>query len=763
MSTGPGYPPGPYRPQPYQPPGGGPPRGGYPGPDPNPRLAPGSRRRASMYGGPPSGGWPYNGSPYGSPYGGPPGGRRGWFRRYGPWLAFLLVISVSGVLGYVLWTIRDTPDPGQAPALAQTVIVYDRKGRVIEERNSKGEFTENLKLSQMGDLNKWATLAAEDRDFYHHPAIDFNSTVRAAGADVLHQGALQGGSTITQQLVKISVLTPQRSVFRKLQEATIAIELESRYSKDQILEMYLNRVFYGHNAYGIGAAAREFFGKDAASLSVGQAAFLAGLINGPSYYDPQTSYDLAKQRQLYVLDGMVKTGHITEAQAGQAAQEDIKSELKLGRTAFQSQAPHFVNYVIGRAEKTLGQSMSTGSIKIYTTLDLDLQALAQRSVTAGVGGARLKGGGVNNGDLLAADPRTGEILAWVGSADYYDDAIGGQFDVPESPRQPGSSFKPYVYEAALRNHQATLATTLQDKPTDFNGYQPMDFDNKYMGDISARRALVLSRNIPTVQLAQEIGINEVIAQAHAQGVSADLVANLQTSIGGSAVTMLDQMQGYQVFANQGKLVPLMTISKITTSAGDLLYQQQPGTQAGISQPVTAADAYLITDVLKDYQSVWHLGWRRQMAGKSGTTGGAVVGVHRDAWMMAYNPDIVIGAWAGNTAPNTVNGGAGKNISSFGTDVGTTILGPFINGLPGSMKDWYRRPDGIVSGGGCPGTDSGDEIYLAGTENGLNCPTPSPTPTPEATPEPTPTPTASASPTPTPTSGPSPSPTPHPSP
>jgi membrane peptidoglycan carboxypeptidase len=770
VSTGPGSHPNPGRPHPHYPSmrpfptqgGGHPPPGGPPPPpggyaSQGPYLPPGApvRRRASMYGG--AGGRP------------PAGGRRlsggERFRRYLPWISLLLVLMVSGVLGYVLWTIRDTPDPGQTPSLSRTVIVYDRKGRVIEQRNSDGQFSQTLHLSQMGDLNRWATLAAEDRSFYTRAsAIDFAATARAAAADLLRQGNLQGGSTITQQLVKISVLTPQRSIFRKLQEATIATELESRYSKDQILEMYLNRVYYGHSAYGIGAAARVFFAKDAPQLTVAQAAFLAGLINGPTYYDPQTSYDLAKERQLYVLDGMVKTGHLTQVEADQAAQEDVKAALRFDQTVFKSRAPHFVNYVIGQAEKILAQSqdISRGSIKIYTTLDLDLQDLAQRSVTNGIGRAQLRNEGVNNGDLLAADPRTGEILAWVGSADYYNDSIAGQVDVPEYGRQPGSSFKPYVFEAALKDHRITLATTLQDKPTDFGNYKPHDFDDQFMGDISARRSLLLSRNVPAVQTASIVGMSEVIRQAHAQGIQSTLTPNLATSIGGSDVTMLDQVQGYQAFANQGRSVPLMTISKITTAGDDLLYQVQPGSQPGISQAMTAAESYLVTDVLKDYQRQWNLGWKRQMAGKSGTTGGDQTGVHRDAWMMAYNQDIVIGAWAGNTAPNTVNGGAGKNISAFGTEVGQLVLAPFINGLPSTISDWYRRPDGLTDGTGCPASgpqQPSTELFLSGTQGGINCPSPSPTPTPSATPSPTPTPSAtpSARPTSTPTPSVSPSP------
>jgi membrane peptidoglycan carboxypeptidase len=466
---------------------------------------------------------------------------------------------------------------------------------------------------------------------------------------------------------------------------------------------------------------------------------------------------------------MVKTGALSRADADQAAQEDIKAELKFDQSIRRSLAPHFVNYVIGQLEERFGADLvQHGGFAVHTTLDLDLQALAERSVSDGV--SRLKRSGVNNGDLLAARPDTGEILAWVGSADPYDESIAGQVDVIQSPRQPGSSFKPYVFEAALKDRKITLATTLHDRPTDFGGgYRPKDFDDRFMGDLSARRSLLLSRNVPAVEAAQIEGIDNVIRTAHDMGVQSQLKAVLPTAIGASEVTMLEHLQGYQTLANQGTRVPLMGITQITDAQGsNLLYAQEPGRQDGISKPLTPAQAYLVTDTLKDYNQQWGLGWRRPMAGKSGTTGGDTAGVHPDAWMMAYSPDIVVGAWAGNTAPN----GGGKPVAAFGTDVGQQILGTFINGLPDSMRNWYKQPDGITTGGGCSSDrSSGREIFLAGTEKGVNCPaaTATPTPRPTSTPEPavvsTPTPTPQVgpsiviSPTPTPTRRPTPTPSP----
>src|SRR5919201_3124442 len=361
---------------------------------------------------------------------------------YTRWAAVAIVIVLLAGLttGYVAWTLGDMPDPGQDNVLARSIFVYDRHGKEIEQRNAQGQYHVVLKLSEMGKYAPMATLASEDRDFYHEGAINWGSTLRAAYVDLTSGGYAQGGSTITQQLVKIQLLTPQKSIFRKVQEAVLAEALYRRYSKDQILEMYLNRVYYGHGAYGLGAAARAYFSKDAKDLTPAQAAFLAGLIQAPYYYDPQTHYDRAKSREDYVLKGLVQTGALTRDQADKAGQEDIKSQIKYDNSFRKSKAPLFVDYVVQKLEAQFGQAaIQQGGFAVYTTLDLDLEAKAEQAVSDGV--KELDSMGVNNGDLLAADPRTGEILAWVGSADYYNQAIGGQFDVILSPRQPGSSFK----------------------------------------------------------------------------------------------------------------------------------------------------------------------------------------------------------------------------------------------------------------------------------------------------------------------------------
>jgi len=377
-----------------------------------------------------------------------------WLWAKKAWIAAAIgVVFVASTL-YVLWAIRDLPDPSQNVLAAGDVIVLDRNGKLIEDWSPAGHYHVTLSLDQMGPYAPKAVLAAEDRNFYNHGAVDPTSIARAAWVDVTSGGVNQGGSTITQQLVKIQLLTPERSLTRKVQEVVLAIALEQRYSKDQVLEMYLNRVYFGHGAYGVGAAAKTYFNKDAKALTPAEAAFLAGLIQAPTAYDPMLHFDLAHEREVYVLKGMADTKALSQSDADKAAQEDVRSELHIQASARQSKAPHFVDHVLQQLESMFGSAaVQQGGIVVRTTLDLGIQQNAASAVANGVQDLSIMN--VNNSALLAANPKNGDILAWVGSADYGNDSIGGQFDVVLSPRQPGSSFKPYVYESALIDHNIT--------------------------------------------------------------------------------------------------------------------------------------------------------------------------------------------------------------------------------------------------------------------------------------------------------------------
>jgi len=678
-----------------------------------------------------------------------------WMWEKRAWIAALVGIFLVASTLYVLWAIKDLPDPSQNVLAAGDVVVLDRNGKLIEDWSPAGHYHVTLTLQQMGPYAPKAVLAAEDRNFYSHGAVDPAGTARAAWVDITSRGLNEGGSTITQQLVKIQLLTPQKSLTRKIQEVVLAVALEQRYSKDQILGMYLNRVYFGHGAYGVGAAARTYFNKDAKDLTAAQAAFLAGLIQAPTLYDPVVRYDLAHGREVYVLQGMVSTGALTAADADKAAAEDIKSELQIQPSARQSLAPHFVDYVLTQLETLFGAAaVQQGGIVVHTTLDLALQQQAEAAVVNGV--QDLKGFNVNSSALLAADPKTGAILAWVGSADYGNDSIGGQFDVVLSPRQPGSSFKPYVYEAALRDHKITWATILHDQLTNFNGYQPRDFDNGGMGDIKASTAILYSRNIPAVQVGQMEGINNVINLAHAMGIKSPLQPYLSTAIGASDITLYEHVQGYQTFANQGQRIDLRVLNEVDDSTGHAAFKYANPSGTTVLSP---AEAFLMSDVLKNYQNTWHFGWNRQMASKTGTSDNGKGGIP-DSWIMAYNPDIVVGVWVGNTAPN----GGGGLIRAYGENVGLTIMKRFVNALPSNMREWYTRPSGVVQG--C-GSDTQDP-FLPGACTASPSPSSSPSASPSASPSSSPSSNPSAQPSASPSASPSPppaspSPSPKPSP
>ncbi len=686
----------------------------------------------------------------------------------------LIVILLLGTLAIAAATL---PDPSKLDIGAGSVLIEDRNGTVIEERNALGARVNPVKLSQISRTLRNATIAVEDKNFYQHSGIDWARVIKAGIVDTIARRPEQGASTITEQLAKIAVLeSPKKSILVKLREAMLATSLESRYTKDEILEMYLNTIFYGHHATGIEAASEVYFGKHASELNLAEASMLAGLPNGPSYYDPLLHKDRARVRQAIVLEAMVRQNMISQAQADEARATPLNFVFKENRS---SQAPHFVDFAFEQLETLYGPSVvNRGGFKVKTTLDLNLQKAAEHAVA--VGQQRLGPLGADNGDFLAIDPKTGEILAMVGSADFFNNDIKGQFNVVTGLRQPGSSFKPYAYEQAFRSHKLTMGNLLDDTSRHFAGGQFHDFDFRDMGMITAHRALLLSRNIPALETMQTAGIDNVVNFAYDAGISTKLKSEVTTAIGSSEVRLLDHAVGYGVFANGGTRHDPVSVLEIRDMRGNILDKPNPP-QA--RQVISAQEAYLITYILKDYSSAWNLGWNKPFAGKSGTTND-----YHDAWMMAYSPNLVIGAWVGHTGPGDQN-----MHGVFGTMVGSSVLRDFINtGLPQAnfKVENFQRPSGLVDGAPCqnnanispsaspsaspsdnPNVGSERELYLPGTE--CVAPTPSPSASASATPTPiipvcqtpTPTPTPGRTPTPTasPSASPSASPTPTPTP
>ena len=675
----------------------------------------------------------------------PPSGRD--LVKYGA-----IAVAVLGLLfiGVVLYAYATLPDPTKLDLTAGSVAIVDRHGNLIEERNAQGSRVTPVKLADISEKLKNATIAVEDRHFYQHHGVDWGRVVKAFFVDVIARRPEQGASTITQQLAKIAILqSPQKTPLRKFRELLLATALEQRYSKDQILELYLNTIFYGHHATGIEAASQVYFGKHAKDLTLAEASLLAGLPNGPTYYDPLAHPDRAQQRQAVVLDAMVSSQMITQDQADQAKAEKLTFTFKEQRT---TQAPHFVDYVFQQLEQSYGaNTVEHGGFVVKTSLDLNLQRAAQHAVELGI--QRLGPLGADNGDLVAIDPKTGQILAMVGSVDFYNNTINGQFNVAaDGLRQPGSSFKPYAYETAFKDHTMTMGDILDDTSRHFANGRFHDFDFRDMGKITAHKALLLSRNIPALETMQKAGVDNVIAFAHEMGITTNLKSEVTTAIGSSDVKMLDHVAGYSVFATGGTEHPPISILEVTDRNGNTLDKPNPPQP---KQVMTQQEAYLITYILKDYSTQWNLGWNRPMAGKSGTTNN-----YRDAWMMAYSPNIAMGAWVGHTGPGN------QNMNGvYGTMVGSSVLRDFINnGLSAANIPvaTFQQPSGLVSGPPCsdssnaspsasPSASSSSssssspsaspkpsarssinsserELYLPGTECKAPPPTPNPTPT-----------------------------------
>ena len=680
----------------------------------------------------------------------------------------LCMVALGALVAYAALTLPDINSIGQATG---TITILDVHGQVIAEVGHNNENRHPVSIDQIAPVLQQATIAAEDRNFYNEGAFNPTRVLKALVDDVILRRPAEGASTITQQLAKQAFFgaSAEKSPLRKVREALLANELDSKYTKKQILEQYLNINYYGENAYGIENASLRYFGKHAKDLDLPEAALLAGLPEAPSFNDPYQNPDAAYARMHYVLDSMVAVGDIKQSDAdavdplvggdsptpAQQAQQQtnrqaLTDDLSHGQASNAGPAPHFVQYIENQLSDIFGQTDPAylqGNLTVDTTLDLNIQNLANTAVVNGV--TKLKPDGATNGALLMIDARTGNIDAWVGSADFNDNSIDGQYDIVTAQRRPGSSFKPYVYEEGFKNGTLKPDTILQDTRAESQklGGVP-DFDGQYLGPITAARALVMSRNIATEQAMQIAGVDNVINFAYGMGICrcTPLAANLSTAIGTSAVRMIDHASAYASFANGGHKVVARGILKITDGSGNVLrdYTQAPN----LGDTMTPAQAWSITAILRNYAKQWNLHFKYDTAGKSGTTDNFV-----DAYYMTYTPDWVVATWTGHTSTQQAEQGMNQ---VFGTSTGAAIAVPFVNSLPkpspftpvsGSLPDCSQSDSGFGDVSACP--------------TPTPSPTPSPTATPSATPLPTPTvsvPPISLTPAPTPTPTPTPSPT-----
>ncbi len=515
-------------------------------------------------------------------------------------------------------------------------------------------------LQQVPKLVREAVLDAEDARFYQHGAISLKGMARALIRNLTAGRIKEGGSTITQQLVKSLFLSPERTLGRKLKEIELAREIERRYSKDKILEMYLNTIYYGSGAYGIGAAARIYFSKSLEQLTLPEAALLAGLPRAPTLYSPLNDPKRAKARRDYVLDRMQKEGHVTPAQARAAIQQPIAL-----RPFFKGKGigSYFVDYVRKELEPRYGQAtLLRGGLRIYTTLDLKMQEQARDTLRNGVKSIEKAQAGKRKaapkdspgleGALLALDPATGEIRAMVGGVEY----ARSQFNrAVQARRQPGSAFKPFVYAAAFERG-FTPANLMDDYPISFsipqNGHMvdwsPENYDHQFRGPVTLRLALEDSINVPTVRLMEAVGVDPVISLAHRMGIQSEIKREYASALGTSDVSLLELVSAYGVFARQGLRVPPRAIRRVVAPNGDVLPTPDPEPERVLGEDV----AFLVTNILQEAvrqgtaKRARIPGW--EVAAKTGTTQDAA-----DLWLLGYTPRLVTGVWVGYDQPRSV--------------------------------------------------------------------------------------------------------------
>ncbi len=619
-----------------------------------------------------------------------------WLKRILAAGAVLFGVGLVGIGATFAYFAKDLPNPDQLLQrnVAQTTKIYDRLGTtVLYEIHGD----ENRTLIQIADLPPYikdATVVIEDRKFYEHHGVDWRGIVRAVFKDVQSGDYSQGGSTITQQLVKNSLLTSEKSVTRKIKEFILALEIEQKFSKDEILQLYLNEIPYGSSAYGIESAANTFFGVHAKDLTVAQATLLASLPNRPSYYSPFGNHtDDLRTRQLKIIDLLQENGKISEDEAKKAKDEAIVYKNNPQNIL----APHFVFFVTDQLVEKYGQTeMEQGGLKVITTIDMARQKIAEEEVAAGA--ARNEKYGASNAALVAIEPSTGEVMAMVGSRNYFDAAHDGNVNVTTRLRQPGSSFKPYVYATAFANGY-TPETLLWDVNTDFgSNYNPRNFDNAEHGLLPMKSALARSLNIPAVKTGYLVGPENVVAQARKMGLTSlpddPSQYGLSTSLGSHEVRLIEHVNGFATFANEGNYVPYTGILKVEDAKGNVLEEYRPKPERVLDENVARTMSNIMSD---NSLRAPTFGTRnpltlsdRPVAAKTGTTND-----FKDGLTLGYTPSLAVGVWVGNNSGTPM-----KQSGSDGVVVAAPIWHNFMQRvMQGTPVQQFTPPQPITTGKG----------------------------------------------------------------
>lgn len=556
-----------------------------------------------------------------------------------PLLAFLIITPIITYFYYA----NDIADQERLMNRNNTGIVLTDKNGASFYSIGRAEHRSLVPLDKISKDMKNALIASEDKDFYKHSGFNPLSIARALLTNV-SGGSINayGGSTLTQQLAKNTLLSANKTFLRKYQELAVAVAIERQYTKDQILDMYLNSVYYGENAFGIEEAAKAYFNKSPADLNLAESAMLVGVLPAPSAYSPISgNIDYAKQRQKTVLTRMKDNGYISNDAMNQALTQEISYNNSGNNTP---QAPHFVDMIIKELSDKYGyeQVMRSG-YQIQTTLDLSVQTSLENNARANL--AHIEANGGSNVGGVAIDPKSGEIRALLGSIDYNNNDWG-KVNIVQSARQPGSSFKPIYYAAALSSGKITPATVYRDERTDFGGYTPNNALRTFNGDVTVRKALNWSLNIPAIKIMQDFGIDNTIQAANNMGINTITKdnANLSLALGSGEATPMAMTNAYAAFANNGKQFTTTTIKTIKDKYNKQIFIAQNVSK----QTITQGGAYLISNILSDNSA------RAGMFGSSLNVPGHTVAVKtgttdnsRDAWTIGYTPSLALGVWVGN--------------------------------------------------------------------------------------------------------------------
>ncbi len=614
---------------------------------------------------------------------------------------FALLVIVGAVfsiiaLAMIAWISRDLPNPNQLinREIAQSTKIFDRTGENVLYEVSGDQKRTLVTLEQIPLTAREASIAVEDKNFYKHGGFSVWAMFRTAITNVIYQRSA-GGSTLTQQFIKNAVLSNEKTLTRKIKELILAQRIEKKFSKDEILQMYLNEIPYGSNAYGIQAASQKYFGKDVKDTTLAEQAVLAALPQSPSRYSPYgPNLDILLGRKNYILDLMVEQGYISDSEKEEAKKQDIKFQ----KPETSITAPHFVMYIKALLSEKYGEKMiEQGGLKIYTTIDYDKQKIADEVVREQSKNFQTKYN-ANNAALVAIDPKTGQILAMVGSRDYFDNSIQGQVNVATSHRQPGSSMKPIVY-ASLFEKGYTPNTILYDVVTNFstdpnNPYIPHNYNLLENGPVTIRKALAGSLNIPAVKAMYLTGVKNVIELAQSLGYTSLNNTDdygLSLVLGGGEVELMEHTNAYSAFARDGQISPITSILKIEDKDGNILEEYKDNSKKALTSNTARYINSILSDNaarsftfgLKNYLTLAD----RPVAAKTGTTND-----YRDAWTIGYTPSIVVGVWVGNTDNKEMKRGADGSV------IAAPIWNDFMKKvLVNTPVETFKEPENIKTG------------------------------------------------------------------